>query len=268
MPRAFSGPEPMSVDLQRGAPTVPTELERYSYPSMHLRAARQTHVLSFVMRGEVLTRDVAHSTWLRAGPGDLMIHAPRRHFIESAAGPGTNCWLHVDGVADLLPAESAVVAVHNPGQWLSAFAELDESRSRPAGVVRSLRSLAATAHLLALTVECLPPMPTLAPDAVALVSQAIDRDLARGWNRPELARLADVSPAHLDRLFNAARGCSAMGYLRLRRLTRAQGLLRDTRLPVAEVGRRCGLADPVYFSRAYRHRFGLAPGADRVHILN
>lgn len=47
------------------------------------------------------------------------------------------------------------------------------------------------------------------------------------------------------------------------RLNQARLLLRDPRLAVAEVARRCGFASPQSFSRAFRRMDGRAPRAAR-----
>ncbi|MFI5781506.1 helix-turn-helix transcriptional regulator [Nocardia sp. NPDC051570] len=44
-----------------------------------------------------------------------------------------------------------------------------------------------------------------------------------------------------------------------RRMTEARRLLADTTLPIAEIARRVGLPDPGYFTRQFRHTYGLPP---------
>ncbi len=241
-----------------------TEANRGSYQRLDLCQTRSDHVLSFVLRGDVHTRDVASTRWLRAGPGQLMIHAPGRQFIEHATVPGTHCWLGVDGVTQLLPGRSAVIPLVDPVDWIKAFGELVQAHREQPGPARGLRVLAASARLLALVVEGLPSLGGTSSAPVDVVDQALDRDPTAGWTRAVFADLVGVSPAHLDRLFRAATGASVMAYVRRFRLERARQLLRATSLPVAEVGQRCGLPDPAYFGRAYRLYFGVTPGSDRL----
>ncbi len=100
-------------------------------------------------------------------------------------------------------------------------------------------------------------------EKIATAMAALERDPTADWTRSAIADKAGLSPVHLDRLFRAATGGSAMAYVRRYRLERARRLLRATSLPVTEIGRRCGLPDPAYFGRAYRLHFGVTPGADR-----
>jgi len=49
-----------------------------------------------------------------------------------------------------------------------------------------------------------------------------------------------------------------------RRMAAARALLGDTDLPVAEVARRVGIADPGYFSRLFGRTHGVSPRARRT----
>ncbi len=120
----------------------------------------------------------------------------------------------------------------------------------------TLRVLSLGAHLLSLVVERAGPSPR---DPVALVVARLEQEPGRAWTRGELAALAHVHPAHLDRLFRTTHGVSALGFLRRLRLDRARALLDAGGLTVAEVARGAGIPDPAYFSRAFRRHFGLAP---------
>lgn len=75
---------------------------------------------------------------------------------------------------------------------------------------------------------------------------------ASGWRR---ARFCEVFRRH--------RGCPPGAWLREQRLLAAARLLAVGGLPIAEVGRRCGFAEVSGFARAFRRRFGHAPGATR-----
>ena len=91
------------------------------------------------------------------------------------------------------------------------------------------------------------------------MEQAIEQPLPR----PELARLAGVSPRQLERLFRQHLGCSPGDYYLGLRLDHACKLLRQTALSVMEVAIACGFASASHFSRSYRRRFARAPSLDR-----
>jgi AraC-like DNA-binding protein len=100
------------------------------------------------------------------------------------------------------------------------------------------------------------------PPALAAALEQVRR-LWAGGMRPvrlaELAAAASVSPAYLARQFHDRYGCGPVAGLERIRLERARILLERTNLGVAEVGRACGFADPLHFSRRFRAVVGVAP---------
>jgi AraC family L-rhamnose operon regulatory protein RhaS len=68
----------------------------------------------------------------------------------------------------------------------------------------------------------------------------------------------------LQERFAAVTGRTIMDYVTALRIEVAQGLLRDTLLPVTEVGERAGYADAAAFSRAFRKAVGSAPSEYRA----
>ena len=85
--------------------------------------------------------------------------------------------------------------------------------------------------------------------------------------RQELARLADVSLRHLERLFRQHLGCSLGDHYLALRLDRARDLARQTSLSVLEIALACGFSSASHFSRTYRARFGRAPRIDRLRQM-
>ena len=94
----------------------------------------------------------------------------------------------------------------------------------------------------------------------------IERSLSDTELSPALvAERVGVSTRYLHQLF-ARRGPSFGRYLLSRRLARCAEDLSDPRLAtltIGEIGWRSGFADPSYFSRAFRRRYGLTPREHR-----
>lgn len=84
-----------------------------------------------------------------------------------------------------------------------------------------------------------------------------------------VAAACSISVSYLHKLFSST-GESVTDYIRERRL---QGCWSDLRRPefatltVAAIGRRWGLPDPAYLSRAFRARFGISPTEHRARSL-
>ncbi len=97
--------------------------------------------------------------------------------------------------------------------------------------------------------------------ALAKMEATVERPLGRS----AVARHAQVSPRHLDRLFKETGESFVATYHRLR-LARARVLLRQSALPISEVALAVGFSSAGHFSRTFRRHFGMPPGALRNGI--
>jgi AraC-like DNA-binding protein len=73
------------------------------------------------------------------------------------------------------------------------------------------------------------------------------------------AALAHLSESRFSHLFREVMGKSPLSYLSEARLRRAEELLSDTPLSVADVAEAVGIKNPYYFSRFFKKHTGLAP---------
>jgi len=84
---------------------------------------------------------------------------------------------------------------------------------------------------------------------------------------PALARAAQMSPAHLSRVFRAELGVSPVAALRLMRLDRAAQLLARTNAAINDIAQRCGFDNAFHFSRAFRNAYRCSPRDFRRRLI-
>jgi AraC family transcriptional regulator len=75
----------------------------------------------------------------------------------------------------------------------------------------------------------------------------------------ELAKLADVHPAHLARTFRRVHGVSVGEYLRNLRVGLARQALRDRQLSIADIATQAGFTDQSHFAKVFRRQTGQTP---------
>jgi AraC family transcriptional regulator, positive regulator of tynA and feaB len=175
-----------------------------------------------------------------------------------------------------LPAPEEIIdrALRPQHGWSSALAaalaslrpdDLD-GLSLPRGVVAE--QLAA---LLALTAGPTVPQRSSRDQLHARIVRTLhdryyDPSLAPG----AVASEHGISKRYLHFLFACAGTGTTFGAELLRvRLQRARQLLSDARfadVPIGDIAARCGFAEPSYFARCFRRRFGSAPGAYRIAL--
>jgi AraC family transcriptional regulator len=80
----------------------------------------------------------------------------------------------------------------------------------------------------------------------------------------ELASTAAMSPYYFARLFKNSTGVSPHQYVIQRRIDRAKGMLRHSKMSIFEIGIRVGYADAKHFRTLFRREVGLSPNDYRV----
>lgn len=88
-------------------------------------------------------------------------------------------------------------------------------------------------------------------------------NIAEPLTRTALANQAGVSIRQLERLFAAQLGTTIAGHYLGIRLERAQSLLHQTSLSIAEIGAATGFTSASHFSRVFRNQNGASPTMTR-----
>lgn len=87
----------------------------------------------------------------------------------------------------------------------------------------------------------------------------IQANLAQKLTLDELAAEAGLKKSYLCTLFKQSTGQSIGEYILNERLRRAERLLAETDLRICEIGLQVGIPDPLYFSKVFKRRYGVAP---------
>src|SRR5690606_9450015 len=89
------------------------------------------------------------------------------------------------------------------------------------------------------------------------------RSADMGLTIEQVARAAGMSNSTMRRKFVEHLKMTPIGYLQDLRLARARDLLARGTFGVKEVAAKVGYAEPLYFSKAYRRKFGRPPSEGR-----
>ena len=79
----------------------------------------------------------------------------------------------------------------------------------------------------------------------------------------DLSAVVHMSPYHFARLFKQSTGVPPHRFVLGRRIALASALLRESPLPIGEVGRLVGFRSPSYFPTAFQRMTGITPSAYR-----
>jgi AraC family transcriptional regulator len=96
------------------------------------------------------------------------------------------------------------------------------------------------------------------------IQEYINAHLDSALSVEELATSAGLSASHFSRSFVKSVGVRPHVYVVRRRVLRAQQLLAQTDLNLAEIALATGFSDQSHFCRRFRQLVGLPPGAFRA----
>lgn len=94
----------------------------------------------------------------------------------------------------------------------------------------------------------------------------IDDHFSEDFSITFLAKLANISPQHLCRIFHETLHMRPSEYVTYRRISEARHLLLHSDIPIAEIGARCGFPDPRYFSTVFKQHENMSPAKYRKSI--
>ncbi|MBB6489516.1 GlxA family transcriptional regulator [Rhizobium lusitanum] len=95
------------------------------------------------------------------------------------------------------------------------------------------------------------------------VLEKMEETIEMPLDRTAMARIAGVTPRHLDRLFARHLGSTFLDQYRRIRLQTARRLLEQSPLSISEIAIATGFSSGAHFARAYRSLYGIAPGDTR-----
>jgi AraC family transcriptional regulator len=109
-----------------------------------------------------------------------------------------------------------------------------------------------------------PPAPGgLTDRQIKRVLEFIQTHLSEDLSLEVLAQQVGFSPYHFARLFRRAAGTTPHQYVLRQRIERAQWLLQETKLPLAQVAGACGFAHQSHLILVFKRQLGCTPRAFR-----
>lgn len=100
-------------------------------------------------------------------------------------------------------------------------------------------------------------------EPAARVKEYVDQHIYDRLTVADLARVVNLSPSQMTRVFRAAYQVTPYEYILARKTDTACLLLDNSGLSVKEIAYRLNFADEHYFSNVFRKRMGMAPGERR-----
>ena len=228
---------------------------------------RRDFYLAYSLAGNMSVH--LHGQIRQVGPGQAFLYKPgeSQHYGQADEKPISNYWIHFTGygVLELLTEGNLMtegVLEVPPDAPLTPFYEdlIDLITRKPAGY--EMMASSCLMRICALLSPIVSPASNRAEEAISRVQEGLHRIHRQYGERlrvTDLAACTHLSVSHFSSLFKQATGFSPQRYLLNFRLDKAVELMRHTRLNIRQVASLTGFDDPLYFSRYFRKRHGLAP---------
>ncbi|RFU49719.1 AraC family transcriptional regulator [Paraburkholderia sp. DHOC27] len=145
----------------------------------------------------------------------------------------------------------------------SMLVELERDAHPVQVLIVDALSTALAAHLLrsydAFERVACPNERSLGKLEIARLTEFIEDNLERTISLEDLASVVNVSRFHFTRLFKRSTGSTAISFVEQCRIRRAQALIVETDLPLAEIALSVGFVDQSHFTRRFHRRVGCTP---------
>jgi AraC-like DNA-binding protein len=238
----------------------------------YARARPMDYLLIWVLGGQGFA--ATEGKRIIATPGQLLSFIPGKahRYGSDKNQPWNILWAHFQGKL----AQEFVRSIRRPGGKAVELGMDDELRDRwielviahaerpPGFATRCNTALYGLLGLIVHRLETRSRAPVApSPLDVHRLQTYIHHHLAEPLTLESLARQANLSPPHFARVFRQRFGVSPINYVIQKRIALAGSLLTETAMPLKQISRAIGYADPYYFSRLFKKQTGRSPAAYR-----
>lgn len=204
-------------------------------------------------------------------PGKLMKYYPDEN------DPWQYCWIAYNGLKAKffsdrakLSVDSPVYEIKNSKILIHAFEQLFNFSSQSASV--DIFALSTLYTFLALLIEerniKLQHPVTIKEEYVTKVLDFISENYSKSTLKvPDIAHILHISHVYLCKIFKDIMGTSVKQYLTNYRLQKAGEILSKEICDIKNVAEKVGYQNQLYFSNAFKQRFGIAPSRYKTSNL-
>lgn len=143
----------------------------------------------------------------------------------------------------------------------------ESEAGNPNGSLYADQLLYAVAAQIVAHARQAPKKPTkpvlLTQSQITRILQKMDAELEERLTLEDLAALVDLSVFQFAHAFGTTMGETPYRYLMLRRIARAEILIREQRLGLAEIAYACGFASQAHMTSVFSKNVGYSPGSLR-----
>jgi AraC-like DNA-binding protein len=243
------------------------EMTGITYPDPHYSIDRKCsaiNCLEYVMEGEGTIHNGEET--LHPSKGDVYILPKGHHhrYYSSTKNPWKKIWMNVDG-----PLCDALFQVYNlEGVRLIKDLNLYDlfrtflniCEKKDISVNQVFQQSALVFHEILASIDMHRNALPISKNAAAYqLKDYIDQNIYNKFTMEELAKLVNLSPSQLTRIYKKEFSQTPYDYILTQKIRTAKLLLANTTIPVKQVSYKLNFADEHYFSNIFKERTGTTP---------
>jgi AraC family transcriptional regulator len=238
-------------------------------PRLHVPAHAHDHGLVCLVLHGAFTERLGRRTATLA-PGSLLYHPADEPHAHDFSGGGARCF-NIQFGADWrtrighfgLTAPAAPLDLHRTrAAWLASRLHQEFCTADSASAL-SIEGFALALMAEVARAGSVHESPGARPAWLRRAEEYLQAHYLDTLGLTDLAARVEIDPSHLARTFREHHGCTISDYVRRLRVEHARRELLGTSRTLAEIAYRAGFADQAHFSRIFKQKTGLTPGAYR-----
>ncbi|GGJ27115.1 AraC family transcriptional regulator [Deinococcus roseus] len=227
----------------------------------------QDHEFVWVLEGHA--QYLSGSKLLELPPGTLLLcqagstdffawdpdHHTRHAYVHFQIEEVPASWLPAEGWPRMCAIDSSSILVPLFEHLLACVETASEEQ------IKAVLELMLTAFVTGQTTlrRSYQKWPRTLEQVMKQVHDTLEQNPAHPFTLKELARIANITPEYLCRLFKTHTGHPPLEWVRLVRLDRALVLVTRTNYRFSEISHLLGFASPFHFSRRFKSAYGFSP---------
>ncbi|MDO5109609.1 MAG: AraC family transcriptional regulator [Erysipelotrichaceae bacterium] len=231
-------------------------------------AIRNHFLFHYILKGKGILDTNGNFYQLKAGQGFLLCPGQISSYHADEDDPWVYTWVEFDGLKArecmTLAGLNEYQSVYNPvnpfensvpDYMLSIVDGADRSLIRLVGLGMLLMDEIVVTSSTRIVQERKKLRDFYMKEALNFIEGNYQRDISI----EEIADKSGLNRSYFSRLFKETFGESPQSFLIKYRMNKASEMLKNSRIPIADVGRNVGYENQLHFSRAFRNIFGISP---------